>query len=54
MGLSVVSGVADDSVVVVVGGSVVVGGGDIVGSGVVGSGTGPSSVQPPLPDRASE
>ena len=44
-----VSGVTDDSVVVVV----VVGGGDTVGSGVVGSGTGPASVQPPLPDRAS-
>ena len=52
MGLSVVSGVTDDSVVVVV--VVAVGGGDIVGSGVVGSGTGPASVQPPLPDKASE
>ena len=43
-----VSGVTDASVVVVVGG------GDTVGSGVVGSGTGPTSVQPPLPDSASE
>lgn len=48
MGLSVVSGVTDDSVVVAVGGGVT------VGSGVVGSGTGPASVQPPLPDKASE
>ena len=46
MGLSVVSGVTDDSVVVAVGGGVT------VGSGVVGSG--PASVQPPLPDKASE
>ena len=48
MGLSVVSDVTDASVVVVVGGR------DTVGSGVVGSGTGPAFVQPPLPDRASE